>query len=82
MNKVHRGVVAVGVSAVVGAALVAPGVQAAPGVGVSSTGLAVYWDGAQRAGGTGLNPWSSASDPVPCRFSSQGRGGTCVGSRA
>ena len=35
----------------VAAALVAPGVQAAPGVGVSSTLSAVYWDDAQQAGG-------------------------------
>ena len=51
MNKLHRGVVALGVSAVVAAALVAPGVQAAPGVGVSSTLSAVYWDDAQQVGG-------------------------------
>ncbi len=39
----------------VAAALVAPGVQAAPGVGVSSTLSAVYWDDAQQAGGAGVN---------------------------
>lgn len=55
MNKLHRGVVALGVSAVVAAALVAPGVQAAPGVGVSSTLSAVYWDDAQQAGGPASN---------------------------
>ena len=53
LKKLHRGVVGLGVAAVVAAALVAPGVQAAPGVGVPSTPSAVFWDDAQQVGGSG-----------------------------
>ncbi len=61
MKKLQRGVVTLGVLAMAVAALVAPSVQAAPGVGVASAESVEYWDAAQRAGGTRYDYRSSVA---------------------